>query len=238
MEIKSSESTVALNSLLSPWSWWWQPTTQHSTAYTLTVDRQDTINDFSLLWWYWWVVPGAGGNLGKAKKKSGSKKILHKSVSLPIKGQLNDNQNGFSGTVHFLNPPPFYGNKAVQSQHHHSCQQQDSAASALRGYLQAFHYQALFLQLHPGNLPHIQSQKLGSSEITWSPSSGQRAKSFPSSQKALSQVTISFSCHNSHQQPSAFPELFQVQKSHCNAAFFALLSRGSAQCTSSQLSSL
>lgn len=176
------------------------------------------------------------GIQGKLEKKQ-VKKILHESVSLPINGQLNDNQNGFSGTVHFLNPPPFYGNKAAQSQHHHSCQQQDSAASVLRGYLQAaFHYQALFLQLHPGNLLHTQSQKLGSSEITWSSASRQRAKSFPSSQKVLSQVTISFSYHNSHQQTSAFQELFQVRKSHCNTAFFAQLSRGSAQCTSSQLS--
>lgn len=76
-----------------------------------------------------------------------------------------------------------------------------------------FHYQALFLQLHSGHSFQIQSKNLGSSGITWTQARGHRARIFPSSQDALSQVTISFSCHDSHWEHPAFPEIFQPWKS-------------------------
>ena len=91
-----------------------------------------------------------------------------------------------------------------------------------------FHYQALFLQLHPGNSFHIQSKNLGFSEIPWTCASRHRARIFPSSQDALSQVTISFSCHDSHWEPPASPEPFQAWKSRCCIGF--LLYFPEAQC--------
>lgn len=136
-------------------------------------------------------------------------------MSLPTNGQLCDIIDELSSTSHLLPPPASYKNSMVFSRvsantpaHSRALVQRCSAASG-------FHYSALLLQLHPGNSFHIQNKNLGSSEITWTCATGHRARISPSSEDALSQVTISFSCLDSHWEPPASPELFQVWKSHC-----------------------
>lgn len=96
---------------------------------------------------------------------------------------------------------------------------------AARGFLQALRYQALFLQLHPGNFFHVQSQKsvalaksLGALPACTEPGFP------PSSQSALSQATVSFSCRHSPWEPPAFAELLRVWKSRCHTLLFALFS--------------
>lgn len=196
-----------------------------------TVNRQDTINDFLLLWWYWWIAPGAGGNTGKASKKPPNKwvkKLPQENVSLPIKGQLCDILEEFSGTSHFLTHPPSYKNNTVFFRARANTPACARALAHRHAAASRFHYQALFLQLHPGNSFLIQSKNLGSSEITWTCASRHRARIFPRSQDALSQVTISFSHHDSHWEPLASPELFQAWKSCSCTECFALFPE--AQC--------
>lgn len=145
-------------------------------------------------------------------------------MSLPTNGQLCDILDEFSGTSHFLTHPPSHRNTTVFFRASANTPACSRALVHRRTAASRFHYQALFLQLHPGNSFHIQNKNLGSSEITWTCASGHRARIFPSSQDALSQVTISFSCHDSHWEPPASLELFQVWKNRCGTEFFALLS--------------
>lgn len=61
-------------------------------------------------------MPEVGGNSGKASKRTPNKwvkKIPQENVSLPIKGQLCDILDKFSGTSHFLTHPPSYKNNTV-----------------------------------------------------------------------------------------------------------------------------
>lgn len=150
---------------------------------------------------------------------------------LPTSGQLCDILDEFSGTLHFLTHPPSYKNNMVFFWASANTPARSRALAHRRTAASGFHYQALFLQLHPGNSFHVQNKNLGSSEITWTCASGHRARIFPSSQDALSQVTISFSCHDSHWEPPASPELFQAWKSCCCTEFFAPFSWRSALCT-------
>lgn len=135
-------------------------------------------------------------------------------MSLPTNGHLCDIIDEFRGPSHLLPPPAscnstlFPRASANPPARSRALVQRCSAASG-------FHYSALLLQLHPGNSFHLQNKNLGSSEITWTCASGHRARISPSSQDALSQVTISFSCLDSHWEPPASPELFQAWKSHC-----------------------
>lgn len=166
---------------------------------------------------------GIHRKLAKKKNKTQKwvKKIPQENVSLPTNGQLCDILDEFSGTSHFLTHPPSYKNDRASANtpaHSRALAHRRTAASG-------FHYQTLFLQLHPGNSFHIQNKNLGSSEITWTCASGHRARIFPSSQDALSQVTISFNCHDSHWKPPASPELFQAWKSCCCRVFCSIFLR-------------
>lgn len=153
-------------------------------------------------------------------------------MSLPTNGQSCDILDEFSGTSHFTpsfkNNDLFFRASANTPAHSRALVHRCPAASR-------FHYQVLFLQLHPGNSIHIQNKNLGSGEVTWTCASGHSARISPSSQDALSQVTISFSCHDSHWEPPASPELFQAWKSRCCTEFLALFSRGSAPRTLQRL---
>lgn len=143
-------------------------------------------------------------------------------MGLPTNGQLCDILDEFSGTSHFLTHPPSYKNNMVFFRATANTPACGRTLAHRRTAASGFHYQALFLQLHPSNSFHIQSKNLGSSEITWTCASGHRARIFPSSQDALSQVTISFSCHDSHWEPPASPEQFQAQKSRCCTVFCSI----------------
>ena len=166
---------------------------------------------------------GIQGKLGEGEGKW-VKKIPRENVSLPTDGQLRDILDKFGGISHVLTHPPSHRNTAVLFRASTNTPARSRALAHRRAAASGFHYQALFLQLHPGNPFHIPSKNLGSSEITQTYASRHRARISPSSPDALSQVTISFRCHDSHWEPPASPELFQAWKSRYCTEIFPLFS--------------